>query len=183
MAHGAAGLAAFALLRAAPTAAAGQIDTPDTAEERLLRRQEVIDALMAGGSLWSATSPATHSGDTYRAVLTNRSASTRSVWISAIIMDHQAHHNELVVDERFEIAPEEERTLEATNGYGSANHFSTRLIVDSGNPDEFGVEITIADQTGVQTTSFNERAFWIKSAGDVLTRAGQHEHEEEAKEA
>ena len=149
--------------------------------EAMFQRLELLEALEAGGSLWTATSPSTRTGDTFSLSLTNRSASQLSILISTIIMDHQAHHNETAIKEQFELAAGDSRTFEAINAYGQANHFSTRMIAGTGETADLGVEAIIVDASGVQTTSFNERAFWIKSAEDIQAarEARRRDHEEE----
>ena len=94
-------------------------------------------------------------------------------------MDHQAHHNETAIEEQLELAPGDSRTFEAINAYGQANHFSTRMIAGTDETADLGVEAIIVDETGVQTTSFNERAFWIKSAEEIqAAREARRDQEE-----
>jgi len=109
--------------------------------------------------------------DTVTIRLTNRSADPIDIVVNTIIMDHQAHFNEPAIDEIFILLGSESRTLSAVNTYGQANHFSTRMIASSGDPQELGVDVTVTDASDVQTTSFNERAFWIKSFDEVQKNA------------
>jgi hypothetical protein len=132
---------------------------------------EMMDLLAGYGFLWSATSPATRMDDEITLLLTNRGEDPVDVWVNTIIMDHQAHHTERVIDETFTLAGGAARTLSATNAYGLANHFSTRMAASTGDPQVLGLEVTVADATGSQTASFNERAFWIKTFAEIQANA------------
>ncbi len=82
-------------------------------------------------------------------------------------MDHAQHHNELVIQETFELAPGARREFTATNAYGTANHFSTHLATDAGEPAMLSLTVTLHDSEGVETCRFNERAFMIRSREDL----------------
>lgn len=116
---------------------------------------------------WSATSPATHLGDTYTLVLSNPGSEPVSGLVRTVIMDHAQHHNELVIQETFELAPGARREFTATNAYGTANHFSTHVATHVGEPAMLSLSVTLHDAEGVETCRFNERAFMIRSQEDL----------------
>jgi hypothetical protein len=161
---GAAVLAAAGVTRRSAIDALAQ----DAEDGRTRSRAEALELLEGYGFLWSATSPAIRLDDEAALLFTNRGASSLDIWAHTIVMDHQAHHNEVVIDEMFTLAAGESRTLFAVNTYGQANHFSTRIAAGTGDPLELGVEVTITDGSGAETASFNELAFWIKSYDEVL---------------
>ena len=112
---------------------------------------------------WSATSPATHLGDRYALVVENTGPTAQDVWVRALIMDHRAHTNTVVVDERVTLAPGEERELAAVNDYGTANHFSTRIGSET---QDLALTVTITDAAGEETARFTEAAFWMREGAE-----------------
>jgi hypothetical protein len=104
---------------------------------------------------WSATSPATHEGDSYALALTNGGTAQR-IWVRTVIMDHMAGVNPLVIDERFDLAPGEAVVLTAVNVYGLANHFNTRIVSELTG---LTFEVSLTDAAGERVAWFNERAF------------------------
>ncbi len=166
MVGGVAAMTAVGLSRVGANAA-----QEDDAADEPRSRAEQMEILAGYGFLWSATSPATRLDDTATILLTNRGSDPLDIWVKTIIMDHQAHHNERVIDEMLTLNAGESRTLTAVNAYGQANHFSTRMAAGTGDPQELGLEVTITDASGTETASFNERAFWIKSYDEVLANA------------
>jgi hypothetical protein len=116
---------------------------------------------------WSATSPATHLGDVYTLTVENTSASPVKIWLGTIVMDHRQHHNEVVIQEEFALAPGETREFTATNEYGTANHFSTRMATDEADASALALTVTVVDANGDETASFNQRAFMIVSRDEL----------------
>ncbi|CAN5694045.1 hypothetical protein BH23CHL5_BH23CHL5_26180 [soil metagenome] len=141
----------------------------DAADAR--SRAQLMEILAEYGFLWSATSPATRLDDTATILFTNRRSDPVDIWVKTTIMDHQAHHNELVIDETFTLTAGETRTLTAVNAYGQGNHFSTRMAAGTGDPQELGVEVTVTDVSGTEIASFNKRAFWIKTYAEIQANA------------
>lgn len=156
-------VAAAALIRFGTDAVMAQDPRSDSDQERIARRARFEEL----GYLWRATSPSIHLGDTFTAVITNRGQSEVTIWPSIIIMDHAKHHNESVVDEEVTLPAGGEQIFTGVNDYGVANHFSTRMLASTGDPATLGIDISIVDSTGVQTTQFNERAFMVQSWEDV----------------
>jgi hypothetical protein len=137
--------------------------------------------------LWAATSPATHKGDSVELELTNRGGSLIIVSVNTIIMDHTTHHNEPAIKREVQVEAGESLSLTGSNDYGAANHFSTRMFADTGDPEALGVTVTVKNAVGRQTTTFNELAFWVKSVEDLRAEAemrhggdfpdrGHHDH-------
>ncbi len=110
---------------------------------------------------WSATSPATHLGDTYRLVVANTDAAPQRLWVRSSIMDHSTDTATLALDEPLELGPGERRELSAVNRYGTANHFTTGVASATRT---LGLSVTITDAAGEETVRFNERAFQVKEA-------------------
>jgi hypothetical protein len=110
---------------------------------------------------WSATSPATHLGDTYRLVVANTDAAPQRLWVRSSIMDHATHTATLALDEPLELGPGERRELTAVNRYGTANHFTTGVASATRT---LGLSVTITDAAGEETARFTERAFRVKEA-------------------
>jgi hypothetical protein len=123
--------------------------------------QELREKLAAYPYSWSATSPATHLGDVYTLTVENTSAGPAKLWVFTIVMDHRQHHDEIVIQEEFELAAGESRELTVTNEYGTANHFVTRIATDAADAAALALAVTIADATGEVTATFNQRAFMI----------------------
>lgn len=134
---------------------------PEPAGER---KRELLKSY---GFVWSATSPSIHEGDVFELTVTNRGSALIKLLPFVTIMDHTKHLTFPVIDEAVELAPGVVRTFSATNDYGVANHFSTSMFVDTGDVSLLGIVATIHDVSGAETTSFNERAFWIKSRADI----------------
>ncbi len=164
-------LAATALVSVVPLRVFAQ-DTGEKPMPDKVARKERFEEL---GFLWRATSPSIHLGDTLTATFTNRGQADVTIWPSIIIMDHAKHHNESVIDEEVVLPAGGEQTFTVVNDYGVANHFSTRMLASTGDPAMLGINISIVDSGGTQTTLFNERAFMIQSWEDVV--AGQSESE------
>src|SRR5205823_6057810 len=95
-------------------------------------------------------------------VITN-GAAAQTVLVRAVIMDHSTHTNTVKFAERLDLAPGEQRTLTASNDYGTANHFSTRVL--SQNQDLRFV-VTLTDGHGEEVARFNQEAFWVRGAGE-----------------
>ena len=112
---------------------------------------------------WSATSPATHLGDEYGLVVENTGAVEQGVSVRALIMDHGADTNTIVVDERVTLAPGAVREFTAANDYGTANHFSTRIGSET---RDLALTVTITDAAGEETARFTEAAFWIREGAE-----------------
>lgn len=104
---------------------------------------------------WSATSPATHEGDTYTLALTN-GATAQRIRVRVVIMDHAAGVNPLVLDERVDLAAGEQLVLTAVNDYGPANHFNTRIVSEQA---DLTFEVSVTDASDERVAWFNERAF------------------------
>jgi hypothetical protein len=127
--------------------------------------------------VWMATSPATHAGDSYALALTN-GATAQRIWVRTVIMDHMAGVNPRVVNQRFELAPGEEKVLTAVNDYGLANHFHTRIVSEL---TDLTFEVSVTDISGERVAWFNERAFMQRAidTDDWLDRDEQmpgHRH-------
>ena len=102
------------------------------------------------------------------------------LWIFTIVMDHRQHHHEVVIREEVELATGETREWTATNGYGTANHFSTRIATDAADASSLSLEVWVADAGGQQTATFNQLAFMIDSREELQRlreerRAGRRE--------
>ncbi len=146
----------------------------------------LLSAVQALPYRWSATSPATHLGDTYTLILRNPGLEPVAGLVRTVIMDHARHHNELAVQGTFELGPGETKEFSATNSYGTANHFSTHLATDAGEAAMLSLTVTLRDTEGRETCRFNERAFMIRSreevrrdrqqAADHNKKAGDHQH-------
>ncbi|MGH2535429.1 MAG: hypothetical protein ACRDJW_24475 [Thermomicrobiales bacterium] len=131
--------------------------------------QALREKLQEFDFLWRATSPATHRGDEYALTLTNTTSTPQEVWVRAVVMDHRAHTNTVVIDEITTIAPGASQDLAAANDYGTANHFNTTLATKTDMGITLIVTVTAAD--GVQTATFNERAFMVDSRADLEAQA------------
>jgi hypothetical protein len=132
---------------------------------------------------WSATSPATHLGDTYTLILRNPGPEPVAGLVRTVIMDHARHHNELAVQGAFNLGPGETKEFSAANGYGTANHFSTHLATDAGKAAMLSLTVTLRDAEGTETCRFNERAFMIRSREEVRQQRQQTaEHSNEAED-
>jgi hypothetical protein len=130
-------------------------------------KQTLREKLEAYGYLWSATSPATHLGDVYTLTATNAGAAPVKLWVFTIVMDHRKHHNEVAIQEEVELAVGESREFTATNEYGTANHFSTRIATDAADATALSLEVTVVDANGQQTATFNQLAFMIDSREEL----------------
>jgi hypothetical protein len=146
-----------------------QEGTPEP-EEGTKDKKPLREKLEEFGFLWSATSPATHLGDVYTLTATNTGSAPVKVWVFTIVMDHRQHHNEVVVQEEFELAAGESREVTATNAYGTANHFSTRIATDAADAAALGLEVAVVDANGQTAASFNQLAFMIESREDLAAR-------------
>lgn len=156
-------------------------DDADTTESAPKRSQAELRELFAQyGYLWSATSPATHQGDTFTLALTNRGDSALKLLPRVTIMDHMNHYNLPVIEEELELGAGQTRELMASNDYGVANHFSTNMLVSTGDASLLGATVTIRDAAGEETASFNERALWIKSRDDLEEMTESKEETEES---
>ena len=111
---------------------------------------------------WKATSPAIHEGDRYDLVVTNTSDEAREVLINTVIMDHRNHTNTVVIDERPELEPGEEREFAAVNDYGTANHFNTKIGSET---RDLELAVTVTDDEGTETARFNDGAFMVQEVG------------------
>lgn len=129
--------------------------------------QTVRARLEEFGYLWSATSPATHVGDTFQLTATNPGSTPVKLLTLTIVMDHRAHVNKLVINEEVELAAGESHQFTATNDYGTANHFSTRIISTAADPSTLTLDVTVTDANGTESASFNERAFMVDSREDL----------------
>lgn len=128
------------------------------------------------GFLWSATSPATHAGDTYTLTATNPGTAPVKLLVFTIVMDHRQHHNEVVVNEEVELAAGASHEFTATNDYGTANHFSTRIVSTAADVSALTLSVAVTTADGAESASFNEHAFMIDSRDDL-------EQEREARRA
>jgi hypothetical protein len=115
--------------------------------------------------LWTATSPATHKGDTYTIVVKNTGTETQKLKVRTVIMDHRSMRNVPVIREEITLDPGAEETLTATNDYGDANHFSTRIL--SGTGTGLDLRVTLTDAIGQETASFNQGAFRVQERQDL----------------
>jgi hypothetical protein len=115
--------------------------------------------------VWTATSPATHKGDTYKIVLGNTGAEVQKVMVRTVIMDHHAMRYVPVIRQELTFDPGAEQTLTATNDYGDANHFATRILSESNTGLE--LQITLTDDSGQETASFNQGAFWVQERREL----------------
>ena len=158
------------LVAANAVRAVGAQDAEDSADSIPERTPGEMQKLVETyGFLWSATSPSTHLGDVFEVTVTNRGSAMIKALPYVTIMDHTQHSSFPVIEEALELAPGESRASTATNDYGVANHFSTNMLVDTGDTAMLGIEAVIRDSTGAQTTSFNECAFWIRTAEEFKT--------------
>jgi hypothetical protein len=164
------GGAALAVAMLGRTGALAQEGTPEPEEGPATDRKALRERLEEYGFLWSATSPATHLGDVYTLTAANTGTAPVKVWVFAIVMDHRQHHNEVVVREEFELAPGESREVTATNEYGTANHFSTRIVTDAADASDLELQVTVVDGNGQETTAFNQLAFMIESREELQAR-------------
>jgi hypothetical protein len=110
--------------------------------------------------LWTATSPATHKGDTYTIVVKNTGTEAQKIVVRTVIMDHRAMHNLPVIRQELTLEPGAEQTLTAVNDYGDANHFGTRILSPSNT--ELEIQVTLTDVAGHETASFNQGAFSVQ---------------------
>jgi hypothetical protein len=115
--------------------------------------------------LWSATSPATHKGDTYTIDIKNTGATSQKLYVRTVIMDHHTMTNSPVVTEEVTLDPGAEKTLTATNTYGTANHFVTRLLTETNTG--LAVKVTLTDSAGQTTATFTQGAFWVQSRDEL----------------
>jgi hypothetical protein len=110
--------------------------------------------------LWTATSPATHKGDTYTIVVKNTGTEAQKLVVRTVIMDHRAMHNMPVIRQELTLDSGTEETLTAINDYGDANHFATRIL--SASDTGLEIQVTLTDVAGHETASFNQGAFWVQ---------------------
>jgi hypothetical protein len=165
---GGAALAAGVLARAGMNGALAQEATPTTTDGTPeVEAKTLREKLQEYGYLWSAASPATHQGDVYTLTSTNPGTTPVKLWVFTILVDRRHAHREVVVKEEFELAAGESRVLTATNGYGSANLFSTQIVTDAAATAALHVTVTLTDASGQETASFNEQAFLIESFADL----------------
>jgi hypothetical protein len=127
--------------------------------------EELGRGLKASPYLWTATSPATHKGDTYTLVVKNTSTVVQKIVVRTVIMDHHAKHNTPVIRQEIILEPGAEETLTATNDYGDANHFATRILSETNAGLE--IQVTLSDVTGAETATFNQGAFWVRDRQDL----------------
>lgn len=167
MVGGGAALAVAMLERSGVLAQEG---TPEPEEGDAGERKALREKLEEYGFLWSATSPATHLGDVYTLTATNTGTAPVKVWVFSIVMDHRAHHNEVVIQEEFALAAGEAREVTATNEYGTANHFSTRIVTDAADAPALALAVTVVDGSGQEAASFNQLAFMIDSREELAAR-------------
>jgi hypothetical protein len=114
---------------------------------------------------WSATSPATHKGDTYTLVIKNTGSTAQKLYVRTIIMDHRAMINTPVISQELTLDPGAEQTLTATNDYGTANHFATRILTEADT--DLDVKVSLTNAAGQVTATFTQGAFWIQSRQDM----------------
>jgi hypothetical protein len=155
---------------ASPTPEEG---TPEARE----RARALKEKLEQYGYRWSATSPATHRGDVYTLTATNAGTAPVTLYVFTIVMDHRQHHNEIVIEEEFELAAGESRQVTATNEYGTANHFATRIATDAADGSTLTLTVTIVDASGQETATFNQRAFLVESREEIQARREQRRTE------
>jgi len=122
------------------------------------------------GFLWSATSPATHSGDTFTLTATNPGSTAVKLLTFTLLMDHRNHEHQVVINEEVELAAGALHDFTATNDYGTANHFSTRIASTAADATALTLTATVTTTDGVESASFNERAFMIDSREDLQTQ-------------
>jgi len=115
--------------------------------------------------LWSATSPATHEGDTYTIDIKNTGTTSQKLYVRTVIMDHHTMTNSAVIKEEVTLDAGAEKKLIATNTYGTANHFVTRLLTDVNSG--LTVQVTLTDSAGQTTATFNQGAFWVQSRDEL----------------
>lgn len=165
---GGAALAAGMLARAGMNGVNAQEATPTTVDGTPQADEKTLKAkLEEYGYLWSAASPATHQGDVYTLTLTNPGTAPVKLWVFTILVDRRQAHREVAIKEEFALAGGESRELTATNGYGTANLFSTQIVTDAADTTALTVAVTIVDANGQETASFNERAFRIETFDEV----------------
>ncbi|HEY7032484.1 MAG TPA: hypothetical protein VH482_14180 [Thermomicrobiales bacterium] len=165
---GGAALAAGVLAKSGIGGALAQDATPAPAEGTPeAGKQTLKEKLEQYGYLWSSASPATHKGDVYTLTVTNPGTSPVKLWVFTILADRRQRHVEVLIKEEFELAGGQSRDLTATNDYGTANLFSTRIVTDAADTSALTLNVTIADATGQQTATFDERAFRIESYADL----------------
>jgi len=133
--------------------------TPSTGSEKRGR------GLKAYPYLWTATSPATHQGDTYTLVVKNTGSDAQKIVVRTVIMDHHEMHNMPVIRQELSLDPGAEETLTATNDYGDANHFATRILAESNSGLE--IQVTLTDATGQETATFNQGGFWVRERQEL----------------
>ena len=166
---GASALALGALARAGASKDVAA-EEEETAAGDALDRPSLREKVQQYPYHWSATSPATHQGDTYTLVVQSTGTAAAKLWVWATIMDHRQRHHEPVVNEEFELAPAEVRELTAVNDYGTANHFVTRILTDAADVAALSLSVTVSDANGDETARFNERAFLIQSLEELRQR-------------
>ncbi|MGH2561600.1 MAG: hypothetical protein ACRDJH_21240 [Thermomicrobiales bacterium] len=137
--------------------------------------QALREKLREFSFLWRATSPATHLGDEYALTVTNTGSTAQEIWVRAVIMDHRHHTNTVAIEELITLEPGASQDLAASNDYGAANHFSTRLRTRTETGIELTVILTAAD--GAQTATFNERAFMVDSRAELQAIADEQREE------
>ncbi|MFL5759615.1 MAG: hypothetical protein ACJ789_07750 [Thermomicrobiales bacterium] len=135
--------------------------TPEAGTGERPRRPD----LKAFTYFWSATSPATHKGDTYTLIVKNAGSTAQKLFVRTVIMDHRTMTNTPVVSEAFTLDPGADKTLTATNDYGDANHFATRLLSETNAGLE--LKVTLTDATGHNTATFTQGAFLVQSRQDL----------------
>lgn len=141
--------------------------TPAGEDDQQTPLKTLREKLEEYGFLWSATSPATHQGDTYTLTATNPGTSPVKLLVFTIVMDHRQHHNEVVVNEEIELAAGASHDFTATNDYGTANHFSTRIASTAADDSALSLSVTVTTVDGVESASFNEHAFMIDNRDDL----------------
>jgi hypothetical protein len=135
--------------------------TPSTGTDQ----QQTKPDLKAYVYFWSATSPATHKGDTYTLVLKNTGSTAQKLYVRTVIMDHRAMTNTPVISQELTLDPGAQQTLTATNDYGTANHFATRILTETDK--DLDVKVSLTDAAGQVTATFTQGAFWIQSRQDM----------------
>jgi hypothetical protein len=166
---GASALAVRALFHAGLTEAHAQESsaTPVTGDDETSGLEALRDRLDEYGFLWTATSPGTHQGDTYTLTATNPGTTNVKLLTFTVLMDHRQHHHEVLVNEEVELAPGQSHEFTATNDYGTANHFSTRIVSTAADTASLTLAVIVTTADGTESASFNERAFTIDNRDDL----------------
>lgn len=159
---------------ATPAAGNGEANLEQTVKQRLDEY----------GFLWSAASPATHQGDTYTLTTTNRGTTAVKLLALSVLRNPRERYHSVAINEELELAAGDAHEFSATNDYGTASAFVTRIITTAADTSELALTVTLTAANGTESATFNELAFLVDSRDDIQkAREDRRAQRREARDA